>query len=66
MEAVEGWARGTERPTLALWVTEMSEPAIGLYRACGFSETPGKRRRRTTDAMPEIQMTKHLRSPAGA
>ena len=39
VEAVAAWARGRRESEIVLWVVHDNEPAIGLYRSCGFEPT---------------------------
>lgn len=39
VEAVVAWARAEGAAVVNLWVTDQNEPAIALYRSCGFRPT---------------------------
>jgi GNAT superfamily N-acetyltransferase len=39
VEAVVAWARDEGAAVVNLWVTDGNEPAIALYRSCGFQPT---------------------------
>jgi GNAT superfamily N-acetyltransferase len=39
IEAVVGWARDRGARVVNLWVSDGNDPAIALYRACGFEPT---------------------------
>lgn len=39
LTAVRNWAHGDGAATLMLWVTRGNDPAAGLYRRAGFTET---------------------------
>jgi GNAT superfamily N-acetyltransferase len=42
VESVVGWARAGGASQVELWVVEGNEPAIALYRRCGFVATPDR------------------------
>ena len=39
VQAVSGWARSCGAQRLSLWVTVGNDPAVALYRHCGFRST---------------------------
>jgi GNAT superfamily N-acetyltransferase len=39
IESVVAWARGRGARVVNLWVSDGNDPAIALYRACGFEPT---------------------------
>ncbi len=60
VEDVAAWARTREAASLFLWVTSSNEPAIALYRRCGFRPTGKTRPVAHTPSIAEIQMVRDL------
>jgi GNAT superfamily N-acetyltransferase len=60
VEAVAAWARGRGAARLCLWVTSTNDPAIALYRRCGFRPTGKEKPMDHTPALSELQMARDL------
>jgi GNAT superfamily N-acetyltransferase len=60
VEAVAAWARARGASRLFLWVTSSNEPALALYRRCGFRPTGETKPNAHTPTLPELQMVLDL------
>ncbi|HWN55295.1 MAG TPA: GNAT family N-acetyltransferase [Verrucomicrobiae bacterium] len=60
VEAVASWARERGAARLALWVTSSNEPAIALYRRCGFRPTGDTKPLAHTPTLTELRMVRVL------
>jgi GNAT superfamily N-acetyltransferase len=60
VEGVAAWARTRGAAGLVLWVTSGNEPALALYRRCGFRPTGKTRPVAHTSSIAEIQMVRDL------
>jgi GNAT superfamily N-acetyltransferase len=60
VEGVAAWARARGAARLFLWVTSSNEPAIALYRRCGFRPTSKTRPVAHTPSIAELQMVRDL------
>jgi GNAT superfamily N-acetyltransferase len=60
-EAVCTWARNCGADQLTLWVTSGNNPAVALYRRCGFRFTGKTRPVAHTPALAEHEMVRDLR-----
>jgi GNAT superfamily N-acetyltransferase len=58
--AIVAWARGRRAVNLGLWVTATNDPAIALYRRCGFVATGNREALPHTPSLEEIEMTLDL------
>lgn len=54
VEATVGWAVARNEPGVLLWVVKGNDPALALYRACGFTATGN------TDTVPSNPDTEEL------
>jgi GNAT superfamily N-acetyltransferase len=60
VEEVTAWARGRGMARLHLWVTETNDPAVLLYRRCGFRPTGERQPVEHTPTVAEIEMARDL------
>jgi GNAT superfamily N-acetyltransferase len=60
VEGVADWARARGSARLFLWVTSSNEPALALYRRCGFRPTGETKSNAHTPTRPELQMVLNL------
>jgi GNAT superfamily N-acetyltransferase len=60
IEAVAGWARACGAARLTLWVTASNDPAVALYRRCGFRPTGATRPLAHTPTLTEREMIRDL------
>ena len=60
VESVVAWARARGAARLYLWVTSTNDPAIALYRRCGFRSTGKEKPIDHTLALSELQMVRDL------
>jgi len=60
IDAVIGWARHRDAPSVHLWVTETNKHARGLYERCGFSVTAERQPLPSNPALGEIGMIRPL------
>jgi GNAT superfamily N-acetyltransferase len=61
VEAVLAWARACGSAHLSLWVTSGNDPAVALYRRCGFQPTGATRPLPHTPTLAECEMIQNLR-----
>jgi GNAT superfamily N-acetyltransferase len=61
IEAVSAWARACGAARLTLWVTSGNDPAVALYRRCGFRPTGVTRPLAHTPSLAECEMIRDLR-----
>jgi GNAT superfamily N-acetyltransferase len=60
IEGVAAWARARGAARLSLWVTSSNEPAIALYRKCGFRPTGETKPLAHTPTLAELRMVRDL------
>lgn len=60
VEAVVDWARSRGASQLSLWVTATNEPALALYRRCGFRPTGETEPIAHTPSLTEMRMARDL------
>jgi GNAT superfamily N-acetyltransferase len=60
VEKVVGWAKARRSARLFVWVTVGNEPAVALYRRCGFRATGLTRPHAHTSALVECEMSLDL------
>jgi GNAT superfamily N-acetyltransferase len=60
IEAVAAWAQACGFAQLTLWVTGGNDPALGLYRRCGFRPTGVSRPLAHSPAHSEREMVRDL------
>jgi len=60
VEGVAAWARARGAVRLSLWVTAGNEPAIALYRKCGFRPTGETKPLAHTPTLAELRMVRDL------
>jgi GNAT superfamily N-acetyltransferase len=61
VEAVCGWAQSCGAGRITLWATSGNDPAVALYRRCGFRATGAARPLAHTPTVNECEMTRDLR-----
>jgi ribosomal protein S18 acetylase RimI-like enzyme len=54
--AVQRWATDMSFGRVGLWVTETNEPALTLYRRCGFTDTGERQPLPSDPALTEVRM----------
>src|ERR1700730_4655425 len=60
VEGVVAWARARGAARLSLWVTSSNEPAIALYRKCGFRPTGETKPLAHAPTLTELRMVRVL------
>jgi GNAT superfamily N-acetyltransferase len=60
IEAVIGWARARNAPTVHLWVTDTNKHASRLYERCGFSFTGERQPLPSNEDLTESAMSRTL------
>ena len=60
LHTVEDWARLAGATTLSLWVAETNEPAVALYRRCGYELDGGSQPMPNDPTVIEQSMTRRL------
>jgi GNAT superfamily N-acetyltransferase len=60
VEAISGWARSCGARRLTLWVTARNDPAVALYRCCGFRPTGVSRPLPHTPTHVECEMVRDI------
>jgi GNAT superfamily N-acetyltransferase len=60
VEGVAGWARARGAARLSLWVFSSNEPAIALYRKCGFRPTGETKPLAHTPTLAELRMVRDV------
>lgn len=60
IDAVIGWARARNAPSVHLWVTETNQPARRLYERYGFTVTAERQPLPSNPALGEIGMIRPL------
>ena len=60
VEGVAAWARARGAARLSLWVFSSNEPAIALYRKCGFRPTGETKPLARTPTLAELRMVRDL------
>ena len=61
IEALSAWAAACGVDCIALWVTEGNDPALALYRRCGFRPTGARKPLPHTPTHAECEMILNLR-----
>ena len=60
VEGVAAWARARGAARLSLWVFPSNEPAIALYRKCGFRPTGETKPLAHSPTIGELRMVRDL------
>jgi GNAT superfamily N-acetyltransferase len=60
IEKVIEWARARGSTHVDVWITSGNEPAVALYRRCGFQATGATRPNAHTSTLVEFEMTRNL------
>jgi GNAT superfamily N-acetyltransferase len=60
IDKIVQWAQARGSTRLDVWITSGNEPAIALYRRCGFEPTGATRPNAHTPTLVEFEMTRKL------
>ena len=60
VESVAAWAGARGAARLFLWVTSSNEPALALYKRCGFRPTGETKPVAHTPTLPKLRMVRDL------
>ena len=60
IEEIVAWAQARGSTRLDVWITSGNEPAIALYRRCGFEPTGATRPNAHTPTLVEFEMARKL------